>query len=768
MALDAHYFTSIVLQQEFIDKDTGLPLSSGVVKFWRDAARNVPKDVFSLSGSPPNYTYVNEGPEITLTDTGVFEKAYYYYPYDANGDLDLYFVDWYSATNVLQDSREAWPNIASGSSEEGVDATNYAPNGQFLLHEDLPATDTLVEGEIRADVTNIAYGGWTFERSNGSSATDIITFPRYGSAVTNPAANPRYALNVARTVQGLTDIRKEVCLTFDDVNRFASTTQKYTVGFTAQSNSGSTLNLQLILLKNFGTGGSPPTQTTITTFPITTALTTYDISFVFGDNSGQTIGIADDDFLQLILRPTGANTWNYTVTDFGLVFGDVSTFVYPEVTDREAIFRSLTPALPAYDNSDLGLPLILNSTGIGYDSSSVGKIFSTVSSAAGYGELLCDGASYEYSAQSSDLIPYSRLGNKLFNVGANAYQFGGGSTYINSYYAGGASAELVIGNNAFGTVTATNAGTSGFTVATIHPASTTTYAVNAYVSSTNILFIQNKEYGAVADATAGNSGFTVSEALNNGVSRAIASITTTGGGSITAGHYFTFQSLVATVATNFYVWFKINGAGSDPAPGGTGIEVDLNSTDSAATVAFKIQLALTGGLTSTIVFPAAAGVTAGTNWQFTTPAQGFYVWYQKNGAGVDPAVASRKGILVDIATGDTAAQVTFKTQTAVNQEYYGTPNLAGLFIRAFDSSGTVNVEGTLSWSNTPGLSGNTIGAIQLDAFQSHTHGTNAATVPAGTDLGPGGSGTIAMATISAAGGVESRGLNMALNYVIKY
>ena len=104
----------------------------------------------------------------------------------------------------------------------------------------------------------------------------------------------------------------------------------------------------------------------------------------------------------------------------------------------------------------------------------------------------------------------------------------------------------------------------------------------------------------------------------------------------------------------------------------------------------------------------------------------------------------------------------------MNKEYYGTPNLSGLFIRAFDSSGTVNVDATSSWSTVPGLSGNKIGAIQLDSFQSHTHGTNAATVPAGGDLGPGGAGSISPATISAAGGVESRGLNMALNYVIKY
>ena len=216
---------------------------------------------------------------------------------------------------------------------------------------------------------------------------------------------------------------------------------------------------------------------------------------------------------------------------------------------------------------------------------------------------------------------------------------------------------------------------------------------------------------------------------------------------------------MATVATNFYVWFKIDGAGSDPAPGGTGIEVDLNSTDSAATVAFKIQLALTGGLTSTIILPAAASVTTGTYWTFNTPEQGFYVWYTKNGAGSDPGVANRFGILVDVATGDTAAQVAFKTQTAVNKEYYGTPNLSGLFIRAFDLSGTVNVDATSSWSTVPGLSGNKIGAIQLDAFQSHTHGTNAATFVAGSTDGGAGPIDLVTATIAAAGGVESRPLS---------
>ncbi len=43
-----------------------------------------------------------------------------------------------------------------------------------------------------------------------------------------------------------------------------------------------------------------------------------------------------------------------------------------------------------------------------------------------------------------------------------------------------------------------------------------------------------------------------------------------------------------------------------------------------------------------------------------------YVWYRKNGTGVDPLISARTGILVDIVTGDSATAVATATQTAIN------------------------------------------------------------------------------------------------------
>jgi len=63
-----------------------------------------------------------------------------------------------------------------------------------------------------------------------------------------------------------------------------------------------------------------------------------------------------------------------------------------------------------------------------------------------------------------------------------------------------------------------------------------------------------------------------------------------------AGKYFTYS----TPSKNYYVWFKVGLSGTDPNPGGDGIQVDLNNNDGAATVAIKTANAIsTSGDVST-------------------------------------------------------------------------------------------------------------------------------------------------------------------------
>jgi hypothetical protein len=61
------------------------------------------------------------------------------------------------------------------------------------------------------------------------------------------------------------------------------------------------------------------------------------------------------------------------------------------------------------------------------------------------------------------------------------------------------------------------------------------------------------------------------------------------GSTVTAGSYFNFS----TLTTSYYVWYKVDGVGSDPAVvGKTGIEVDILSTDTSLTVSQKTQIAI--------------------------------------------------------------------------------------------------------------------------------------------------------------------------------
>jgi hypothetical protein len=54
------------------------------------------------------------------------------------------------------------------------------------------------------------------------------------------------------------------------------------------------------------------------------------------------------------------------------------------------------------------------------------------------------------------------------------------------------------------------------------------------------------------------------------------------------GTYFTLD----TTTTSYYVWLDVDNGSVDPAPGGTGIEVDISADDDEDTIATAIQVAV--------------------------------------------------------------------------------------------------------------------------------------------------------------------------------
>lgn len=235
-----------------------------------------------------------------------------------------------------------------------------------------------------------------------------------------------------------------------------------------------------------------------------------------------------------------------------------------------------------------------------------------------------------------------------------------------------------------GIAIALSAGATANTVASSSRSAITTAAgVNATISgATDHIIITNTKHGTVTDTADGAAatGFTF--------------LTTTQGvNSNLNSSYFTYQTRNSGGAStnDRYVWYSVDGDGVDPAPGGTGIQVSLSPADSANTVASltrtalaaDTKVAITGATDHIIITNAFMGTAtdtadggAATGFTFTKTADGaasnlnskyftfksaadatsYYMWYNVNGEGTDPAPGGT-GVSVAIAAGDVANTV---------------------------------------------------------------------------------------------------------------
>jgi hypothetical protein len=199
--------------------------------------------------------------------------------------------------------------------------------------------------------------------------------------------------------------------------------------------------------------------------------------------------------------------------------------------------------------------------------------------------------------------------------------------------------------------------------------------------ATNQIIFTNDTIGATTNTADGGAatGFTIAT-------------TTAGVDSNLNSSYFTFSS--ANDATDYYIWYNVDSLGVDPAPGGTGVEVVLTSsaTDSAVASATRAKFLLAplsadfteSGATNQIIFVnklvgvttdtadggAATGFTivkdddgAASNlnskyftFKSAANATSYYMWYNVNDEGVDPAPGGT-GVEVAIAASASANDV---------------------------------------------------------------------------------------------------------------
>lgn len=798
MAIDLKYITDASLEEYFVDKETALPLSGGMVFFWRDVNRTVPKAIFTISGSAPNYTFVQLPNPMTLSGVGTPQDGggnnvpIYYYPYDDEGAIDRYFVEVFSADGTPQFTREAWPPGIGEASIPivGLDVINYIPNGQFLAHNNIPADlpGRLPAGRITQPITQIAQGGWTFERPIGTPSVDNVIFMRYGTYTQLPIGSPRYAAQVSCTGQNPADTFKNLAVAFQDVNKFASPISQYTFAFTAITNGSANFDVTLNIIKNFGTGGSPSATTTtpVATFTITNTQRFFTQTISFGENTGASIGTNDDDYVQLALTfPTNV-TFNGIFTDFVLTAGAVSLSTFPTTTDDEFMVNSLAPPPNNYDGFSLGLPLILTKEGLDYDDSQVGTVYAAVSEVPAFGSLPCNAAVYPTNGYSPDGIPYARLQRKIMgqitpSKFVSEPLFGTGSSYITAYYYNSTPYLLMLATNQPGlqTIITDGAVPTGFTFQT-------------NILGQASLGLQGSPYNNLGSVWALCNLVGTTSALNNaGTSTLQMNITPNVTQGEKDGDVNTQQLIgvgvisvplastycrIATPTDAWRFWFSVDGVGTDPGTGGgTPVQVNINSNMDTTDFVVFFSKVLAATQVNTIQIVAGNVIVPNSYFIFYANSQRYYVWYNLNGTGIDPAVASAIGIPVFYTSVFTAQQIRDSTIFAINSVYFAVPSVQGRVIKGYDPSGTTDVNRL--FRNTPNRYSAPayIGSSQYDFLLGHAHDATYYTTPGtraniciNTVNSPGTTPTFTDVNIAETGTGQNDVKNLALAFFIKY
>lgn len=213
MAISTLYIPAFSLNTVFLDKDTGSPLSGGIVTFYEDEQRQTLKPVYQITGTSPSYTFTQLSNPMTLSSTGTFVDSLgnpvvpYFYPYSSSGAIELYYVTIYSSDAVLQATREAVPYVIdAGSGLLSSNVNNQISNPQFvevLFPDNGPVTYSVTGTDT---VTPVA-PNWDMI----TTGTGTVTVERLNSISISVDSSPPYALQFASTgITGTVQVRQRL------------------------------------------------------------------------------------------------------------------------------------------------------------------------------------------------------------------------------------------------------------------------------------------------------------------------------------------------------------------------------------------------------------------------------------------------------------------------------------------------------------------------------------------------------------------------------
>jgi len=793
------------LEMLFRDKTTGAPLTGGKVYFYKEGT-TTPKNVYTISGTPPSYMFTALPNPVTLNAAGAFADDMgnnvlpYYYPYDETDEsiIERYSIKVTDSSGTTQFTRDGWPVLTEESTTDKSDFINYVENPQFLTYNRIAEADVYqpVETQIYESDTPIAPGGWWYRRgSSGTGGIDFVSFEDFTTYSANPPASPNAYVVCQCTTPGSSYDYRYLSKRWYDVNKFQNTngdeSKVYQFVFWANA-VASAVEFDIKIIRYFGAGGgSVAPETVAASQTMAVGINKYSFEIDFGDQTGVALGTTPS-YVEVAISLDPTASFNFKATDFILtdeLAPGQTVNSFPVQTNSVTLTDSIMGYLedPQEDNSDLYLPLVRTREGVIADSSVIGRVdaFSCATVPDGY--LLADGTSYPTYGYSALGIPYLRLQEKYWSNTIYVPRYGTGADYFTAIVNATDDTKVAVILNTPGAYTAMADGsTTGLSYIDGSPGRSAPNSL-CLQSSGSVLEVENYYYGNTGITIGNTTGWTTSIPQSLPASAPLSyfrmAIGPQAATSLSGGEYLLWPTTTSGgTVSNQYVWFTKDGAGSDPAPSPNGVVCNIVTGESAATVADKTSWAMNGYQFKEIQCVAASAMTAG-GWIsiYSSSGQRYAFWFEINGAGTAPAPASTRVVKVTLGGAEDAATVAEILIQTINSQFFAVPDYQGKFLVGWaDSSSTYWQRYSLSRVGYLASEADGVGGLQWDTYQAHDHtfdftyikhltysdtpGTSAGI----QDLAASGLATTLSSTTGFEGSDATKPLNVSVKYCIKY
>ncbi len=316
-----------MLQDYLVDKNTGLPLSGGIITMYKDNSRTELKNWYYQTGVAGAYSYLPLPNPMVLSAVGTTvdvngnDTLPFYYPYSEvdNTTLEPYYVTITDFSGNVQEIRQNFPFLGENGNLNNGPYTNqnYIINNRFWRNAgSVTLTNITSTLESMQCLCPSQHDGFSmpdfqfFKSETGSVETCTFTkFPLGGIAGFKGDIAPEYYLNHTCTAAVAEEYKYYQFPISLHVNTLDSVKATVTIqALNGAGNSNNTITLSLLQFTGTNAGSAPITKV-IGQFNAPTAWKKFSFPLTTPNTQGLNLSAVADDALYLQIGiPAGVTT----------------------------------------------------------------------------------------------------------------------------------------------------------------------------------------------------------------------------------------------------------------------------------------------------------------------------------------------------------------------------------------------------------------------------------------------------------------------------